>query len=101
LNEFNNTVFDQISNSYKKLPEPMPEPTPLPEPSIDSITTPSSSVESTTDEEDLVTPTSHSDKYEEEETDGDYDDHESSSIATVRKFNQIILYNLFFPVLVT
>ncbi len=79
----------------------MPEPTPLPEPSIDSITTPSSSVESTTDEEDLVTPTSHSDKYEEEETDGDYDDHESSSIATVRKFNQIILYNLFFPVLVT
>ncbi len=101
MDEFNNTVFDQISNSYKKLPEPIPEPTPLPEPSIDSITTPSTPVEPTTDEEDSVIPRPHSDKNEEEDSDGDYEYHESSTIATVRRFKQILLFNLSYSISVT
>lgn len=91
LNEFNNTVFDQISNSYQKLPEPTrppPVPTPLAEPSIDSITTQSSSLTTPSDEEHLTThpPFLHkNEKDEEREYDYEGDDHhESSSIATVR-----------------
>jgi len=89
LEEFNTTVFDQISNSYKTLPEPTRpphEPTPLPEPSIDSITTQSTPVEPPIDEEDLIRSKPPSYKNEEENSEYDYEDHESSSstIPTVR-----------------
>ncbi|CAF0901189.1 unnamed protein product [Adineta ricciae] len=59
LNDFNTTVFDQISNSYKKLPEPprsTPEPTPLPEPSQDSFATPSPPLETSHDEQNTPPP---------------------------------------------
>jgi hypothetical protein len=93
LDEFNTTVFDQISNSYKRLPEPtrpLPEPTPLAEPSPDSLTTPSSSIEPPLDEEDSAVPTPSKYKNDDEEyTESDYEDHESSSsIATVRSWNK-------------
>ncbi|CAF3525998.1 unnamed protein product [Rotaria sp. Silwood1] len=87
LNEFNISVFDQISNSYQKLPEPTrptPEPTPLAEPSIDSITTQPSLLETPVDEDDLRTHTRSSYKNEDDSAD-DYeeDNHrQSSSIAT-------------------
>ncbi|CAF0910911.1 unnamed protein product [Rotaria sp. Silwood1] len=87
LNEFNTSVFDQISNSYQKLPEPTrptPEPTPLAEPSIDSITTQPSLLETPVDEDDLRTHTRSSYKNEDDSAD-DYeeDNHrQSSSIAT-------------------
>ncbi|CAF0947525.1 unnamed protein product [Rotaria sordida] len=85
LNEFNTTVFDQISNSYRQLPEPTrptPEPTPLPEPSIDSMTTQSPSLETFIDEEDLITHTRSSYKYEDED-DYEEDHHrESKTLAT-------------------
>ncbi|CAF0852270.1 unnamed protein product [Rotaria sordida] len=85
LNEFNTTIFDQISNSYRQLPEPTrptPEPTPLPEPSIDSMTTQSPSLETFIDEEDLTTHTRSSYKYEDED-DYEEDHHrESKTLAT-------------------
>lgn len=59
LDDFNTTVFDQISNSYKKLPEPprpTPEPIPLPEPSQDSLTTPSPPPETSDDEQNIPAP---------------------------------------------
>ncbi len=68
MEEFNTTVFDQISNS------------------IDSITTQSTPVEPSIDEEDLIRSKPLSYKNEEENSEYDYEDHESSSstIPTVR-----------------
>lgn len=93
MNEFNTTVFDQISHSYQRLPEPTkptPEPTPLPEPSIDSITTPSPPADTSSYEEDLnaFARSSHSGKEEDEDGIERHHHHESLSVATVRWFNR-------------
>jgi len=102
LDEFNATVFDQISNSYKRLPEspkPLPEPEPLAEPSIDSTTTEPSTSEPSVDEEDLSIPQppppTHRNE-EEEDIESDYDDHESSTVATVRWLDKMFILKFVF-----
>ncbi|CAF1068581.1 unnamed protein product [Adineta steineri] len=97
LDEFNTTVFDQISNSYKRLPKPT---TPIPEPTLDSIATPSSPEETSTDEKNMEshdeTPIATSlehEKHIHDDTPPEFDDETKQLIAiadqTRTEFDQV------------